>query len=69
MENKKNVFLRKVISILGRYNYLLIFAFLIVLSSCISDNFLTIRNIFNLIRQNAGASILAMGMLLVIMTG
>lgn len=52
-----------------KYNYYLILILLVIVSSIISDKFLTLRNILNLVRQNAGASVVAMGMLLVIMTG
>ena len=45
------------------------FVILIVISSLVSGDFLTERNIYNLFRQNAGLCVLSMGMLMVILTG
>ena len=44
-------------------------AILVIASSFLSSAFFTSRNITNLLRQNAGAIVIAMGMLLVILTG
>ncbi len=42
---------------------------LVVASSFLSKNFLTLQNIFNLLRQNSAVAIVSLGMLLVILTG
>ncbi|MBE7209827.1 MAG: ABC transporter permease [Gluconacetobacter diazotrophicus] len=46
-----------------------IFVALVIVASAISPNFLGARNIENVLRQSAGTGIIAMGMLLVILTG
>jgi ribose transport system permease protein len=51
------------------YNTLVIFVLMVVVSSLISDVFLTTTNLSNLLRQVSGIGILSMGMLLVILTG
>ena len=53
----------------GRYNIALIFVALVIIASFVSDDFLTRRNITNVLRQSAGVGISAMGMLMVILTG
>ena len=52
-----------------KYNTILIFIILMVVSSFISDAFFTSRNITNLLRQVSGIGIVSLGMLLVILTG
>jgi len=52
-----------------KYNTLIIFIILLIVSSIISDAFFTARNITNLLRQVSGIGIVSLGMLLVIMTG
>ncbi len=42
---------------------------LVIVSSTLNKNFLTVQNIFNLLRQNSGTIIVSFGMLLVILTG
>ncbi len=61
--------LKSTLNILLQYNTLIIFCLLLIISSMISDSFLTQRNIFNLLRQHADIGIISMGMLLVILTG
>ncbi|MDR1390603.1 MAG: ABC transporter permease [Treponema sp.] len=57
------------VNLLVKYNTVLIFVLLIIISSIISNSFLTFKNISNLLRQNSGIAIVSMGMLLVILTG
>ncbi len=60
---------KKVISFLLRYNTIFVFLVMVIVSTMLSDVFLTERNIFNLLRQVSGLGIVSMGMLLVILTG
>ena len=55
--------------IILKYNTILIFIILLIISSLLSDNFLTIQNIFNVLRQQAPVICIALGMLLVLLTG
>jgi ribose transport system permease protein len=57
------------VDLILKYNTLLIFLVLIIISSIISDAFFTSRNITNLLRQVSGIGIVSLGMLLVIITG
>ncbi len=57
------------LQLLVKYNTLIIFILLIIVSTVISSSFFTFKNISNLLRQNAGISIISMGMLFVILTG
>jgi ribose transport system permease protein len=66
--DSKTVRIRPV-NLLMKYNTVLIFVLLIIVSSIISNSFLTFKNISNLLRQNSGIAIVSMGMLLVILTG
>ncbi|GAB3018466.1 ABC transporter permease [Niabella terrae] len=52
-----------------KYDTLLIFILLLVVSSLVSPSFLTGENISNLLRQNASIGLVSLGMLLVILTG
>lgn len=52
-----------------KYDTLLIFLLLLVISSVVSPSFLTGENISNLLRQNAPIGLVSLGMLLVILTG
>jgi ribose transport system permease protein len=61
--------LQRSIDLFLKYNTLLIFFILIIVSSFISDAFFTSRNITNLLRQVSGIGIVSLGMLLVIITG
>ncbi len=60
---------QKVVNALLKHNTLVMFILLIIVSSVISDVFLTERNIFNILRQIAPVGIISMGMLMVILTG
>lgn len=50
-------------------NTLIIFILLIIVSACLSSNFLTYRNITNVLRQQVPYVLLGIGSMLVIMTG
>ncbi|MCI8731090.1 MAG: ABC transporter permease [Lachnospiraceae bacterium] len=50
-------------------NTYLILLVMIIVSAVISNNFLTAKNLGNLVKQNSIKGMLAMGMLLIIMTG
>src|SRR5690606_38771882 len=52
-----------------KYNTLFIFLLLLVISSIVSDSFLTVDNISNIFRQNTPIGLISLGMLLVILTG
>ena len=52
-----------------KYNAILILAALIIISAILSPVFLSTQNIFNLLRQNTPIMLIAMGMLLVVLTG
>jgi ribose transport system permease protein len=60
---------QRLIDFILKYNTVLIFILLIIVSSLISDAFFTSRNISNLLRQVSGVGIVSLGMLLVILTG
>ncbi|NLF75080.1 MAG: ABC transporter permease, partial [Chloroflexi bacterium] len=60
---------KKAISFILRYNTIFVFLVMVIVSTMLSDVFLTERNIFNLLRQVSGLGIVSMGMLLVILTG
>ncbi len=62
-------FIKKYTDFVLKYNTLIIFIILLIVSSVISDAFFTSRNITNLLRQVSGIGIVSLGMLLVIMTG
>lgn len=59
-------FLKKLIY---NYNTILMLIILIVMSTILHDRFMTANNIMNILKQNAAAMIIAMGMLFVILTG
>jgi len=52
-----------------KYNTVLIFLIMLIVSAIVSDVFFTASNLFNLIRQVTPVGIISMGMLLVILTG
>ncbi len=54
---------------ISRYINVFIVVLLVVFSSFMSSHFLTVMNIANILRQNAGMLMLSMGMLLVILSG
>jgi ribose transport system permease protein len=61
--------LKRYPEIVIKYNTLLIFIIMLVVSSIASDAFFTPVNLFNLIRQVTPVGIISMGMLMVILTG
>ena len=52
-----------------KYNTVIIFLIMLLVSALVSDVFFTSSNLFNLIRQVTPVGIISMGMLLVILTG
>ena len=52
-----------------QYNTVIIFVVMLVVSGFITENFFTVNNISNLVRQSAPIGLISMGMLLVILTG
>ncbi|MDR3051720.1 MAG: ABC transporter permease [Oscillospiraceae bacterium] len=69
MENAKRNTVWDTMDNLRQYLPVAVLLVLVIISSLLSKNFLTVQNIFNLLRQNAGTVIVSMGMLLVILTG
>lgn len=69
MNRTRGVQRRGLAGTLQQYLSVMVLVLLVVISSCLSKNFFTSQNIFNLLRQNAGTVIVSMGMLLVILTG
>ena len=61
--------IRQVLGFLARNSTIVVFLVMLIISAMLSDNFLTTRNIFNMLRQYAGIGIVCMGMLMVILTG
>jgi len=61
--------LRRIVGWIQKYNVVLVFLILLLVSSSISDVFFTERNLMNLLRQLSGVGIISMGVLLVIMVG
>jgi len=57
------------VSTLINYNIYIMLAALIIVSAVLSEHFLTLQNIYNLLRQLAPLALVAIGMLLVILTG
>ncbi len=55
-------------SILHRYGTIAILIALLIVATAMSDVFLTQRNVINVLRQSAGTSLMAIGMLFVILT-
>ena len=60
---------KRLIHYLFEYNTVVILIIMILISSMMSDVFLTSTNLANLLRQVSGIGILSLGMLLVILTG
>ncbi len=56
-------------SIAASYSTIAIFVVLVLIASFISSSFLSSRNVENVLRQVASTGVIAMGMLLVILTG
>jgi ribose transport system permease protein len=66
---KINSRINRILHLLIKYNTLIIFLIMVIISSVISEVFFTYSNISNLLRQVSGIGIISMGMLLVILTG
>jgi ribose transport system permease protein len=64
----KNRF-RGLLQFMVRFNTVIIFLVMLIVSAIVSDVFFTSSNLFNLIRQVTPVGIISMGMLLVILTG
>ena len=58
-----------ILSLLIKYNIYIMLAVLICASALLSEHFLTLQNIYNLLRQLAPLALISIGMLLVILTG
>lgn len=67
MSTKRNQF--SLVSFLVQYNTFIMLAVLVVVSSFLSEHFLTAQNTFNLLRQLVPLFLVSIGMLLVILTG
>ena len=68
--NVKNLFNKKaVIDFLSTYRAVIILLFMCIIASMLSPNFLTVGNLFNVIRQVSIVAIVACGMTFVILTG
>lgn len=65
MSNNSNKF----VNFLVNYNIYIMLILLIVVSTVMSPYFLTIQNIYNLLRQLAPLALVSIGMLLVVLTG
>ncbi|MBS3769530.1 MAG: ABC transporter permease [Bacteroidales bacterium] len=61
--------INKYLHYLIKYNTVVIFLLMLLISAIVSDAFFTPSNLFNLIRQVTPVGIISMGMLLVILTG
>ncbi|WP_316813258.1 ABC transporter permease [Pedobacter heparinus] len=61
--------LKNPLHLIIKYNTLVIFLLMLIVSALVSDAFFTANNLANLIRQVAPVGIISMGMLLVILTG
>lgn len=59
----------KVGTILGKYGVYIALLLLFLIMSVASSNFLTVTNLFNILKQNAVYGVLAVGMTFVIVTG
>ena len=67
MDSEINI--KRYLQFVVKYNTVMIFLVMIVVSAIVSDVFFTPTNLFNLIRQVTPVGIISMGMLLVILTG
>ena len=56
-------------SLLAKYDRYLILLLFLAVSAIMSDRFLTVMNVSNLLKQNAAVGIVAMGEFIVILTG
>ncbi|SEO22225.1 ribose transport system permease protein [Gemmobacter aquatilis] len=57
------------LALLVKYNIYLMLAVLIIASAALSEHFLTLQNLYNLLRQLAPLALVSVGMLLVVLTG
>jgi ribose transport system permease protein len=57
------------ITLLVKYNFIVIFLVVVAIATCLSPNFLTPGNIANLLQQAAVVGVVAVGMTFVILTG
>jgi len=55
--------------IMTKYNLIIILVILCVVSACLSPVFLSVKNIFNLLRQQSPYILITIGMLYVVLTG
>lgn len=60
--------LKRSLHLVIKYNTVVIFLVMLIISACVSDTFFSAINLSNLIRQVAPVGIISMGMLLVILT-
>lgn len=65
----KRIDQRKILSWLKGSNTVIVFIVMFISCTLLTRNFLTMQNIMNLLKQNAGIGIMAIGMLLVILIG
>jgi ribose transport system permease protein len=65
----KNLVLKSIFQFIIKYNTVIIFLIMLMVSALVSDVFFTSSNLFNLVRQVTPVGIISMGMLLVILTG
>ncbi len=68
-ESTRNEQVKRILGFLLKYNTIVVFIVMVVVSAFLSDVFLTQRNVLNLLRQLSGLSIVCMGMLMIILTG
>ena len=57
------------VALLVKYNIYIMLVALVVASTLLSEHFLTVQNIHNLLRQLAPLALVSIGMLLVVLTG
>lgn len=69
VHDKKDNISRRVLRFLSKYYLIFTLALIFIVSSFLSPNFLTSQNLINIAIQNAMISIIAFGMLFVIVTG
>lgn len=59
----------KIGDFLETWSTVIVFALVVIIGAITSENFFTVQNVTNLLKQNAGIGIIAMGMLMVVLTG
>lgn len=60
---------KKLKSIIGSYGMIIVLVLLVIIFSCLSDRFLMMNNIFNILRQTSIVGIISVGMTFVLLTG